>query len=118
MPLSNADRQRRFCERHPLHAPGAVALTPEQRADRDAVVSEPIWPVPAGTARDQMPTFMGRSRYDRSVAPEPPIDVSGVRETPARRRLNASPAHHWLHEVSRYSNPSRGLSLMTLSLVT
>lgn len=80
MPLSNAERQKRYRERRRSNPPSAVALAPEQRADRDAVMSEPIWPVPERSAQDQMPTFMGWSRYDWSAAPMPLIEFFGMRE--------------------------------------
>lgn len=55
-------------------------LTPEQIADRDAVMADPIYPVPEGPARDQMPNFMGWNRYEWSAAPEPLIDYFEMRE--------------------------------------
>ena len=80
MPLTNAERQKRFRERRRADPPGVAALTAEQRADRNAMMSEPLWPVPTGSARDQMPTFMGWNRYDWSVAPAPMTDFFGLRK--------------------------------------
>ena len=80
MPLSNTERQRRWRERRKAHAAqhGTCQLTPEQAADRAAVISEPLFPVPKGDARDQMPTFMGWNRYDWSAAPAPLVEHFGM----------------------------------------
>jgi len=79
MALTNAERQKRHRERLRAAASAASGLTAEQRADRDAVMSEPLYPVPPPHARQQMPRFMGWERYDWSVAPEPLIDYFGMR---------------------------------------
>lgn len=67
MALSNADRQRRFRERAKKRMAGG--LTAEQISDRDAVASEPIWPVPNKKYQSQVPCFLGWNRYDWSAAP-------------------------------------------------
>jgi len=79
MALTNAERQKRHRERLRAAASAASGLTAEQRADRDAVMSEPLYPVPPPHARQQMPRFMGWERYDWSAAPEPLIDHFGMR---------------------------------------
>ena len=79
MPLTNAERQKRFRERRRSDPPGVAALSAEERAARDAVMSEPIWPTPTGAARDQMPTFMEWNRYDWSAAPMALINFFGMR---------------------------------------
>ena len=85
MPLSNAERQRRWRERRKAHAAqhGLCQLTPEQAADRAAVISEPLFPVPKGNARDQLPTFMGWNRYDWLAAPAPLVEHFGMVEAVA-----------------------------------
>ena len=62
MPLTNAERQRRFRKRLRAGASAAVGLTPEQCADRDAVMAEPLYPVPPVDRRAQMPR---QSRAER-----------------------------------------------------
>ncbi len=79
MPLTNAERQRRFRKRLRAGASAAVGLTPEQCADRDAVMAEPLYPVPPVDRRAQMPRFMGWERYEWAAAPEPLIDHFGMR---------------------------------------
>lgn len=79
MALTNAERQKRHRERLRAAASAASGLTAEQRADRDAIMSEPLYPVPPSHARQQMPCFMGWERYDWSAAPEPLIDHFGKR---------------------------------------
>ena len=76
MALSNAERQKRHRERcKQLTREGVGHLTGEQIADRNAVMADPLYPVPAiGPMRDRLPTFMGWNRYDWSVAPEALID--------------------------------------------
>ncbi len=74
MALSDADRQRRHRERTKQRLVGLAEgygpnLTPEQVSDRNAVASEPLWPMPQDMARDQMPRFLGWTRYEWSVAP-------------------------------------------------
>lgn len=77
MPLTNAERQRRFRERQQSNkAQSGFALTDEQIWDRDAVASEPIWPVPRGSM--QVPHFLGWSRYDWSVAPRALVELVGL----------------------------------------
>jgi len=82
MALTNAERQKRHRERvkTALRGDGAKVLTAEQIADRDAVMADPIWPVPTGAAKDQMPRFLGWTRYEWSAAPEPMIDHFGMRD--------------------------------------
>ena len=58
----------------------AGGLTPEQDADRRAVMAEPIYPVPEGAAADQMPTFMGWHRYDWSVAPRELVEFFDMQD--------------------------------------
>lgn len=59
--------------------PGAAALTAEQTEDRDAVIADPIYPVPALDQRDQMPRFMGWDRYEWAAVPEQLADYFGMR---------------------------------------
>jgi hypothetical protein len=71
MVLSNAERQRRYRERLKARAAGisrGACLTPEQVADRNAVASEPLHPVPSDIS--QVPTFMGWNRYEWASAPD------------------------------------------------
>jgi hypothetical protein len=82
--LSNAERQKRHRER--LKAalarsaiPEGSCLTPEQIADRDAVMAEPLYPVPPRDRQNQIPTFMGWNRYEWSAAPEALINHFGMR---------------------------------------
>jgi len=58
---------------------GAAVLTAEQAEDRDAVMADPIYPVPASDQRDQVPRFMGWDRYEWSVVPEQLADYFGMR---------------------------------------
>lgn len=79
MPLTNAERQRRFRTRLKAAASTATGLTREQVAARDAVMAEPLYPVPSQGARAHMVRFMGWERYEWSVAPEPLVDFFGMR---------------------------------------
>lgn len=111
MVLTNAERQRRFRERHgTLRATrarpdnvrsaepqdGAAVLTAEQRAARDAVMSEPLYPVPSLRAPDpwgrvgidyeaikNLPRFMGWERYEWSAAPMELIEYFGMQSARA-----------------------------------
>ena len=56
------------------HAQDGAVLTPEQIADRDAVMAD--HPPPEGK---RMPTFMGWSRSDWTYAPDPLVDYFGMR---------------------------------------
>lgn len=78
MVLSNAERQARYRAHRKAMTISGCGLTPEQIADRDAVMAEPIWPVPKGAQRDQMPRFLGWSRYEWSEAPLPLIEFLGM----------------------------------------
>ncbi len=76
MPLSNAERRRRFLARR--KATGAViTLTPQQIADRAAVASEAIYPVPRHI---DIPRFLGWSRYDWSATPEALVELVGLHD--------------------------------------
>ncbi len=79
MPLTNAERQKRHRDRLKVAASTVVGLTAEQIADRDAVMSEPLYPVPSAHARLQMPRFMGWERYEWSAGPEALVDHFGMR---------------------------------------
>lgn len=80
MALTAAERQKRHRERTKAAlARAAAGLTPEQIADRDAVMADPLWPTPTSNSHPQLPTFMGWSRYDWSAAPEALIDHFGMR---------------------------------------
>ncbi len=79
MPLTNAERQKRHRDRLKVAASMVVGLTAEQTADRDAVMSEPLYPVPPAHARLQMPRFMGWERYEWSAAPKALVDHFGMR---------------------------------------
>ena len=78
MALSNAERQKLFRDRRRSATPHS-GLTPEQISDRDAVMSEPIYPVPPEHLRGQMPRFLGWERYEWAMAPEAMIDFFGMR---------------------------------------
>ncbi len=79
MPLTNAERQKRFRERLRAGATAASGLTAERCAARDAVMAEPLYPVPPVDRRAQMPRFKGWERYEWSEAPAPLIDHFGMR---------------------------------------
>ena len=79
MPLTNAERQKRHRDRLKVAASTGVGLTSEQIADRDAVMSEPLYPVPSVHARLQMPRFMDWERYEWSAAPKALVDHFGMR---------------------------------------
>lgn len=79
MPLSNAERQKRHRDRLKAAATTSAGLTPEQVADRDAVISDPLYPVPSPYARAQMPRFMGWERYEWSAAPLALVEHFGMR---------------------------------------
>ncbi len=79
MPLTNAERQKRHRSRLKAAASTGDGLTPEQIADRDAVMSEPLYPMPSARARLQMPRFMGWERYEWSAAPKALVEHFGMR---------------------------------------
>ena len=56
-------------------------MTPKQIADREAVMADPLYPVPEfGTpAREQMPRFMGWDRYEWSTVPPELAEHFGMR---------------------------------------
>ncbi len=71
------DRPRSAPVAQPLRG-AAAGLTAEQIADRAAVASEPLWPTPDGDQRDQVPRFLGWSRYEWFVAPRELIELVGL----------------------------------------
>ena len=80
MAFSNAERQRRFRDRQQQAARAGRGLTPEQIADREAVASDRRWPVPPPGACDQIPQFLGWSRYDWSLAPHELVAFLGLED--------------------------------------
>jgi len=81
MALSNAERQRRHRNRLKQAARAGGSLTPKQIAARDAVISDPLYPVPElGTLGfEQLPRFMGWERYEWSAAPAELAEHFGMR---------------------------------------
>lgn len=57
--------------------PAEAVLTPEQIAERDAVIAEGRRR--QGGGRGKMPTFMGWNRADWTHAPDPVVDHFGMR---------------------------------------
>lgn len=56
-------------------------MTPQQIAARDAVMADPLYPVPnlGAPAREQMPRFMGWDRYEWSASPAELAEHFGMR---------------------------------------
>jgi hypothetical protein len=98
MTLSNAERQKRFRENLKQKAQKGDHLTPDEIADRDAVMADPIYPVPGIGLRDQLPTFMGWNRYEWSVASEALIDHFGMREAWDGWRAEKEKIQRQIHE--------------------
>jgi hypothetical protein len=81
MDRSHEDPQcRRRLRRRGAGVVDGTCLTPEQRADRNAVMADPIYPVPPPEARLQRPRFMGWTRYEWARAPEPLVEHFGMRQ--------------------------------------
>lgn len=78
MVLSNAERQQRFRDRQKQTAQPGKRLTPEQIAERSSVVTDPLYPIPP--VGEELPRFMGWTRYEWSEAPVELVDYFDLRE--------------------------------------
>lgn len=59
------------------HWQARAVLTPEQIADRDAVIAD--HPTPEGARHGKMPSFMGWNRPNCTFAPDAVVDYFGMR---------------------------------------
>ena len=103
MGLSNAERQRLYRERLKARAAGislGACLTPEQLADRKAVASEPLYPVPQD--KSQIPTFMGWNHHEWAVAPDALVEHFGLVEAVAGWREEKAELQRQLDEQNRW----------------